>query len=86
MFSPSDNGNKCKNLVDCDRGDNLKFKCDSFCKKFNKKIILDINISDQNIKDQKIQEIFVSIVTIFSFLKIRWYKISAIGSNKLCLT
>jgi hypothetical protein len=52
-----DNGNKCKNLVDCDRGDNLKFKCDSFCKKFKKKIILDINISDQNIKDQKIQEI-----------------------------
>jgi hypothetical protein len=52
-----DNGNKCKNLVDCDRGDNLKFKCDSFCKKFNKKIILDINISDQNIKNQKIQEI-----------------------------
>jgi hypothetical protein len=35
-----DKGDKCKNLVDCDKGDNLKFKCDSFCKKFknNKKI------------------------------------------------
>jgi hypothetical protein len=52
-----DKGDKCKNLVVCDKGDNLKFKCDSFCKKFKKEIIFDINISDQKIKDQKIQEI-----------------------------
>ena len=35
----------------------MKFKCDSFCKKFKKKIFFDINISDQKIKDQKILEI-----------------------------
>jgi hypothetical protein len=52
-----DKGDKCKNLVDYDKRDNLKFKCDSFCKKFKKEIIFDINISDQKIKDQKIQEI-----------------------------
>ena len=39
-----DKGGKCKNLVDCDKGDNLKFKHNSFCKKFKKKKI-DINIS-----------------------------------------
>ena len=31
-----DKGDKCKNLVVCDKGDNLKFKCDSFCKKFKR--------------------------------------------------
>ena len=31
-----DKGDKCKDLVDCDKGDNLKFKCDSFCKKFKR--------------------------------------------------
>jgi hypothetical protein len=51
-----DKGDKCKDLVDCDKGDNLKFKCDSFCKKF-KRIFFYINISDQKIKGQKIQEI-----------------------------
>ena len=40
-----DKGDKCKNLVDCDKGDNLKFKYNSFCKKF-KKTKFDINISD----------------------------------------
>ena len=40
-----DKGDKCKNLVDCDKGDNLKFKYNSFCKKFKKKKF-DINISD----------------------------------------
>ena len=34
----------------------MKFKCDSFCKKF-KRIFFYINISDQKIKGQKIQEI-----------------------------
>ena len=52
-----DKGDKCKKLVDCDKGDNLKFKCDSFYKKFKKTKLFDINISDQKIKDQKIQEI-----------------------------
>ena len=31
-----DKGDKCKNLVDYDKRDNLKFKCDSFCKKFKR--------------------------------------------------
>ena len=31
-----DKGDKWKNLVICDKGDNLKFKCDSFCKKFKR--------------------------------------------------
>jgi hypothetical protein len=34
----------------------LKFKCDSFCKKFKRNFFY-INISDQKIKGQKIQEI-----------------------------
>ena len=31
-----DKGDKWENLVDCDKGDHLKFKCDSFYKKFKK--------------------------------------------------
>jgi hypothetical protein len=79
-----DKGDKCKNLVDYDKRDNLKFKCDSFCKKFEKEIIFDINISDQKIKDQKIQEI--GLIAQEKFRSTKFYKFTNYFIiNRFCL-